>query len=211
MVGKRVLSQINGITTASQLQKSYSDSSIGWTLDTLAGRCVEMSGSAETATLTTTAALILEAQRRGEPSAWVAGCGSTFFPPDFAASGIDLHALPVIHVPEIKQASRVTDALLRSGGFTLVILDLGSKVELPLPFQTRFAGLAKKHHTAMLYLTCKGEWTPSLGSLVSLRGHSAKTRTSFDRFTCSIHVVKDKRRGPGWGDTEVCHGPDGLC
>jgi recombination protein RecA len=211
MVGKRVLSQIDGITAASQLREQYPASSNGWCLDTLAGRCVEISGSAEAATLTTTAALILEAQQRGEPSAWVAGCTSAFFPPDFAASGIDLHALPVVHVPDIKQASRVTDALLRSGGFSLVILDLGPNAELPIPIQIRFAGLAKKHHTAMLCLTRKGQWTPSLGSLVSLRGHSTKIRTSFDRFTSFIHVGKDKRQGPGWEHSEVYHGPNGLC
>lgn len=202
---------LQGITVGSQIREQYPELSSGWCLDALAGRVVEISGSAETATLTTTAALILEAQRRGEPSAWVAGCESTFFPPDFAASGIDLNALPVVHVSDIKKASRVTDALLRSGGFALLVLDLGSKAELPTFIQTRFAGLARKHHTAMLCITRKGQWTPSLGSLVSLRGHSTKTRTSFDRFTCSIQVVKDKRQGPGWGDTEVYHGPDGLC
>ena len=211
MGDKLPLSAFQGITVASQIRGQYQESSSGWCLNTLAGRVVEISGSAQAATLTAATTLILEAQRQGESAAWVAGCGSTFFPPDFAASGIDLNALPVVHVPDIKKASRVTDALLRSGGFALVVLDLGSKAELSIPLQTRFAGLARKHHTAMLCITRKDQWTPSLGSLVSLRGHSTKTRTSFDQFTCSIHVVKDKRRGPGWGYTEVCHGPDGLC
>lgn len=182
-----------------------------WRIETLAGRLVEISGSAPTATLTAAASLILEAQRRGELAAWVGARDSIFFPPDFAASGIDLNGLPVIRAPDDKRAWRATDALLRSGGFAVVVIDLGYRADLPLAVQTRLAGLARKHHTVLLCITRKGRQVPSLGSLVSIRAEVGKRRADFDRFACQLRVVKDKRQGPGWGHSEVCRGPDGLC
>jgi recombination protein RecA len=169
-----------------------------WRIEALAGRLVEISGSAPTATLTAAASLILEAQRQGELAAWVGARDSIFFPPDFAASGIDLNGLPfaasgidlnglpVIRAADEKRAWRATDALLRSGGFAVVVIDLGYRADLPLDVQTRLAGLARKHHTVLLCITRKGRQVPSLG-------------------------FKDKRQGPGWGHSEVCRGPDGLC
>ena len=51
----------------------------------------------------------------------------------------------------------------------------------------------------------------SLGSLVSLRGQSARRRSRDGRrFTCRLTTLKDKRRGPGWTWQEVRHGPEGL-
>jgi recombination protein RecA len=164
-----------------------------WRIEALAGRLVEVSGSAPTATLTAAASLILEAQ------------------PDFAASGIDLNALPVIRAPDEKKAWRATDTLLRSGGFAVVVFDLGYETDFPLAVQTRLAGLARKHHTVLLCITRKGRQVPSLGSLVSIRAEVGKRRADFDRFSCELRVVKDKRQGPGWRHSEVCRGPDGLC
>ncbi|MBI4560095.1 MAG: recombinase A [Candidatus Hydrogenedentes bacterium] len=183
----------------------------GWSLDTLAGRLVEVSGGAATAALSASAALILQAQQRGELAAWIGGGGATFFPPDFAASGIDLEALPVVRVADAAQASKVADTLLRSGGFALVVLDLGGKAKLPLAVQTRLVGLAKKHRTALLVITRKNYRESSGGSLASLRGETEKRRAGHDCFLCELRVVKDKRRVPGWRYTEMCRGPDGLC
>lgn len=180
-----------------------------WGLESLAGRFVELSGSGPTATLTAAATLILQAQQNGEPAAWIASRESSFFPPDFAASGIDLDALAVVHVDDSTKAARVADALLRSGGFAIVVLDFRAKMSFAI--QSRLAALAKKHHTALLCITRKQERAPSLGSLVSIRGEIAKRRADFDRFACELRVIKDKRGGPGWGQTEIFCGPDGLC
>lgn len=181
-----------------------------WSLDTLAGRFVELSGAGDSATLTTSAGLIREAQMRGELAAWIGGQGSSFFPRDFAASGIDLEALPVVRVGGLIQAARAADTLLRSGGFLLLIMDLGATRSLPMAAQNRLMGLAQKHHTALVALTGKSQ-RGSSQSLVSLRGESGKHRTGRDCFQCDLHIVKDKRRTPGWSHTEMCHGPDGLC
>jgi recombination protein RecA len=181
----------------------------GWSLDSLGGRFLEI--SSQTVSITAAASLILDAQHRGEPAAWVAIGDSTFFPPDFAACGIDLESLPVVRVPHLISASRAADGLLRSGGFGVIILDLGNDIDMRIAVQVRLAALAKKHHTTLLCLTRKEPAVPSLGPLVSLRAQGAIHRTGFDRFTWELEILRDKRRGLGWRYTEVCHGPDGLC
>lgn len=181
-----------------------------WTLSVLAGRFVEISGDRSSAALTSVFRLVHEAQRSAEPVAWVTRKDSVFFPPDVAGTGIDLAALPVVWVRGALQAARTADRLLRSGGFGLVVLDLGLDTRLPLHAQTRLVGLAKKHGTALLCLTEKEHHRPSLGSLVSLRAQATRTQRAEDRFHCEVQVLKDKRRGPGWTYSEVCRGPDGL-
>tara|TARA_B100000809_G_scaffold264633_1_gene321001 strand:- start:982 stop:1659 length:678 start_codon:yes stop_codon:yes gene_type:complete len=200
-----------GICTANRLFDAMEPASHTWSLDTLAGRFVEITSRCTPTFLTSAAALILEAQQRGELAAWIGDTESIFFPPDFVASGIDLAALPVIRVSQPNKAAMAADALLRSGGFTLIILDVSQLGRLRVGTQTRLSGLARKHHTALLYLTRNERGSPSLGSLVSIRGEIDKQRSGFNRFTCELQVIKDKRTGPGWGYVEVCRGPHGLC
>lgn len=182
-----------------------------WTLAAFAGRLAEISGDRATASLTLVFRLVLEAQRRGEPAAWIAARAGLFFPPDVAETGVDLAALAVVRAPGALSASRAADHLLRSGGFGVVVLDLGSDLGVPLHAQTRLAGLAKQHGTALVCITETAAARPSLGSLVSLRAHTAKAREGVDRFRCEARILKDKRRGPGWKHAEVCRGPDGVC
>jgi len=183
---------------------------VQWKLDSFAGRLVEISGDESVASLSLVFRLVYEAQRRGEPVAWIGRRECVFFPPDVVRAGIDLAALPVIWVPDALAAARTADRLARSGAFGLLVVDLGSRPVLPLHAQARLAGLAGKHDTALLFLTEKGRERPSLGSLVSVRAHAARTRREGDRFRCEAQVLKDKRRGPSWGHAEMCHGPDGL-
>jgi recombination protein RecA len=178
-----------------------------WSVEALAGRFIEIAGSPASAALTAAASLVLQAQKRGTWTAWIGSGESTFFPPDFAASGIDLEALPVIRVPDATKAARVADTLLRSGAFALVAIDLGRNAELPIAVQTRLVGLAQKHHAVLLALTQK----ESRGSLVSLRGETTRKRAEHDCFIWELRGIKDKRRIPGWEHTEICCGPDGMC
>lgn len=96
----------------------------GWTLKSLAGRMIEISGVQAAATLTAAASLVLQAQLVSEPSIWIAVGGTSFYPPDLAESGIDLDALPVVRVSTPTQGARAADCLLRSGGAAIVVLDL---------------------------------------------------------------------------------------
>jgi recombination protein RecA len=205
------------------LPSSASDS---WGLAPLSGRLVEISGHRASANLTVAFGLVLEAQSLDEPVAWVTLAQSTFFPPDAAESGIDLARLAVVRASDGLAACRAVVELTRSGGFGLVVLDLGpgalrEKLEKPprarfrrkrpslsVPFITKLVGLAQKTATAVVVLTEKTRESSSLNSLVSLR---CEARRNPDRpCEVEIDVLKDKRRGPGRRYREVCRAPAGL-
>ena len=181
-----------------------------WTLTEVAGRLVEVSASVASAALTITFGLVREAQERGEPVGWITSMASCFYPPDAAQSGTDLAALVVIRIPAAEKIPRAGEKLLRSGGFGLLVFDLGT-ADIPMPLQTRLTGLAHYHHTALVCLTEKQRKTFSLGSLVSLRVHAEKKHALENRFACILNVLKDKRRGPTWTHEELRFGPPGLC
>ena len=181
-----------------------------WTLSEVAGRFVEISASGSAGSLTIAFGLVLQAQKKGEPVGWVISAASSFYPPDVAENGIDLAALVVVRLPGAESIPRAGEKLLRSGGFGLVVLDLGA-ADIPVPLQTRLTGLAHRHHTALVCLTEKERRTFSLGSLVSLRAHAEKKRVAESRFACTLRVLKDKRRGPTWSHEEFYSGPAGLC
>jgi len=171
---------------------------------------VEISSSTAAAALTLTFTLILEAQQRGEPVGWVTLADSFFYPPDAARGGADLAALVVVRLTHAASIARAGEKLLRSGGFGVVVLDLGA-ADVPMALQTRLTGLAHRHHTALICLTEKDRGAFSLGSLVSLRAHAERKRVEDNRFACALRVLKDKRRGPNWNYEELYTGPAGLC
>ena len=181
-----------------------------WTLPEVAGRLVEISSCGASGSLTIIFGLVREAQERKEPVGWVTSMESFFYPPDVAHGGVDLAALVVVRVSNPASIARAGEKLLRSGGFGLVVLDLGS-ADVPLPLQSRLTGLAQHHRTGLVCLTEKESKTFSLGSLVSLRAHAERKRGSDSRFSCRLHILKDKRRGPTWTHEEFCRGPAGLC
>ncbi|HVV87078.1 MAG TPA: recombinase A [Kofleriaceae bacterium] len=183
-----------------------------WSLDELTGRMTELSGQGSVASLTAAVALVVEAQERGEPAAWVTLPPASFYPPDLADAGVDLDALVVVRAPDPVVIARVADRLLRSGGFGLVVLDLGpagAEVTLPIPVQGRLVGLAQHHDAALVIVTDKPAAAPSLGSMVSLRAEAVRERTR-DGFRVALRACKDKRRGPGWSEVAEVRVPPGL-
>ena len=202
---------VSGAAPVTPRRRPVRDTSRDWSLLSLAGRLTEIADSGSAPSMTAAAALILQAQQRGEPAAWIGFGNSIFFPPDFAEWGIDLDALPVVRVPDALAASRAADQLLRSGAFGLVVLDLKAETRMHMAVQSRLAALARRHHAALLCLTRKKPGAPSLGPLVSLHGEGRITRTAFSRFDWEIRIVKDKLGAPGWSHTESCRGTDGLC
>jgi recombination protein RecA len=186
-----------------------------WGLEPLAGRLVEISGHRAAANLTVAFGLVREAQEKDEPVAWVTLARSTFFPPDAAESGIDLDRLAVVRVRDARAACRAVVELTRSGGFGLVVLDLGpvtigesltNRRRIAVPFVTKLVGLAQKFSTAVVVLTEKTRESSSLSSLVSLRCEARRLAGA----EVEIEVLKDKRRGPGRLYREVCGAPAGL-
>lgn len=198
-----------------------------WCRAELAGRLCELNAGPDSAQLTAAFALVLDTQREGEAAAWITAAADTFFPPDAAAGGVELAALPVVRTRDTTAAGRAADLLLRSGAFGLVVVELGVRAVLPAALQGRLVQLARKHDAAVLCLTDRPAAAPALGSLVSLRAVATRWRASDaaggelggssrdhprtgGRFVCEIDIVKDKRRGPGWSWREVCRGPEGL-
>ncbi len=187
-----------------------------WALEELAGRLGELSGLGASAQLSLAFSLVLDAQARHEPVAWITGTASSFFPPDAAACGVDLASLPVVFTPDPPTAGRAAERLVRSGAFGLVVLDLiglrgvRGRRHVPVPLQSRLAGLCQRHDTALLALTEKGADEASIGALVSLRCEARREEEGARHLLKSI-VLKDKRRGAGWEHAEVWRGPAGLC
>jgi recombination protein RecA len=193
-----------------------------WSFAELAGRFTELSGLSDSACLTLSLGIVLDAQRNGEPTAWVTREESCFFPPDASSGGIDLDALAVVRVPDDRAVVRAADRLARSGAFGMVVLDLGAGADpatalgrgrparVPMAMQSRLRGLAQRHDMVVLCLTRKPGKQPSIGSLISLRGEGHRAREGEDLFRCTLHALKDKQRGPGWKITETFRGPAGL-
>lgn len=189
-----------------------------WSLPQLAGRLVEITGF-PTPRLSLATRTVVEAQQDGQPTAWIAVGGSSFHPPDAAAAGVDLAALPVVDAPDARAAARAADHLLRSGAFGLVVIDLPPGATFTLPVQARLTGLARRHQAVLLCLTRSapdGRVRPTahggaLGSLVSLRVEGDTRRHRDGAFRLRIDASKDKRHGPGWTYEEIRRGPDGLC
>ena len=187
-----------------------------WSVADLSGRLVELSGGAEAAHLTAAFGLVLEVQLCGDRAAWITLEYSAFFPPDAAAGGIDLDALPVVRVPDARAAGRAADHLVRSGGFGLVVIDLSSgdairpsSELLQAALLTRLLGLARQQDAAVLLLTKKSDGASSLHSLISLRAE-ARWRAREGRGEVCVRVIKDKRGGAGWSHVEMCRGPAGV-
>lgn len=181
-----------------------------WRFSALVGTIAELSSHGASASASVAMRLVWEAQGEGEPVAWVTERQRCFYPPDALATGVDLAGLAVVRVPEAASIARAADTLLRSGGFGLVVLDMGDLARLPDKQLTRLLGLARKHGTAILCLTRKPEAEPSLGGLVSLRATTRRERLAPGSFACEIHGLKDKRRPPGWRHQEAFRGPAGL-
>ena len=185
-----------------------------WSFAALAGLVVEVSAEpASGAALTPTVALVADAQREGETTAWIASTEGTFFPPDAVAAGVDLEALVVVKAPGAQAGARAADKLLRSAGFGLVVLDLGDAGAaargLTPALQGRLHGLADRHRAVLACLTDKKADAPSLGAAVAVRVAAAR-RHHAGRWRVTLTALKDRRGRAGWRWEEDAHAPPGL-
>ena len=128
-------------------------------LETISGRITEISGDPA---LTIAFTLVVQAQLKDEPVAWITPSHAPFFAPDADRAGADLRALAVIRTPGPKESARAADKLVRSGAFGLVVVDLPLNAQIPLPMLSRLGSLACRHDTALLCLTQKKGQAPSL-------------------------------------------------
>jgi recombination protein RecA len=192
----------------------YRDSAPGipvpWSLEGLAGRVVELSGTAGMPCLSLACSLLRQAQATGSFAAWVSAREDVFYPPDLAAGGVDLRSLPVVRLSDTPSAGRAADWLLRTGAFCLLVLDLGRDLALPVGLQGRLAQLARRQGDTVLILTEKSQETASLSSLVAVRAEAVRVRQRGGDYRCDVRFLKHKRRAPGAQQGERFRGPPGL-
>jgi recombination protein RecA len=187
-----------------------------WNLAALRGRLVELVGGAGSASVTLAVRLIVEAQRVGDFAAWVATHRDIFFPPDLAAAGVDLAALPVVRAGTrgssrlADEAARAAERLVRSGAFGLVVIDLARELDLSQVSQGRLLRLAERNDAQILILRRRRREGTYSGSLVTVRAESSCEQISPGRFRATVRSIKDKREGPGWTTSEEFDGPPGL-
>ena len=192
-------------------QRERGDTIADFGYHSLLGRITELVCVPASPYLTVMCNLIREAQLLREPLVWIAPRDVIFFPPDIAANGVDLGALPIVWVPHARAAVRVAEHLLRSGTFGLLVLDLPPHSLIEQGRIGKMARLADLHNSAVVCITKHTKTTAfTLGSMVSLRCEVDRQRVSPNRYHCVVRVLKDRRCALGWSHAEVCHGPDGL-
>lgn len=159
------------------------------------GRLIEITASVRGGQMTTAVSCLAYAQQRGETAAWVQLQGGSLYPPDLAASGVDLEALAIVQPPKQTGAQglgKATELLLRSGGFGFVVLDLvGVALRHDLAFQGRLLGLTREHNSTLLLLTPSNAHG-SFGPLVSLCVEPARVALGPQRFLIQHNIRKDK-------------------
>lgn len=209
---------------ATELLRSSNASGAGrWDRRALSGVLTELVGGPRSANVSVTSRLILQAQTAGEQVAWIATHRDVFFPPDMAAAGADLSALPVVWAEEpviskartggrrhAGHAVRAAEQLLRSGAFGLIVIDLAKDLMLHAAAQGRLLRLAEHHDAGVLILRRRRMDGDYAGSLITVRAESFHEQIGPGRFRCTVHNTKDKREGPGWTTSEEFDGPPGL-
>jgi len=168
-----------------------------------AARVVELRGNAR---LTLSVLWVAGAQDAGEAVVWIAGKEEEFFAPDLAENGVELSALPVIRVRRREECVEAIDTVMRSGFFSLVVVDWNGGWQLEGALQNRFFRLGRRHGVSLLFLGDEGSPLP----LVPLRVEANRSRRSPGNYVIEIEVVRDKL-GVRLPRQEVAaHGPAGL-
>jgi len=176
------------------------------------GKLVELSGERDAACVSAAVGAVLLAQAEKEPVAWIQPAGGPLYPPDLADCGVDLGALPVVHVPRAAGEPgplKAAELLLRSGAFGLVVLDLReSRPRRDAAWQGRLLALAREHRTRVVLLGAAG--AGSLGPLVGIRIEPRRIRVGPGLFVVKHHLLKNKEGLPLEGTAEHRRGPWGL-
>ena len=198
------------LRTLSQITQRNSSQKSQWNLRELEGRLVEISDPQPVAALSFAFVLIHEIQTKGHCSAWIGCADSSFYPPDAAACGIDLRCLPILRMKNHHDACRAAETLLRNGAFQFVVIDLIRAGRIHSATQARLHALVKRYQASVLFMTEKSSVDPSIGPLISLRAHTARTHLEQGKFLCTVHAVRDKRSSSSWSWYTSFSGVDGY-
>ena len=128
------------------------------------GAIVEIAGAECSGRTTLALSFLARIASEGKVCAWI-DASDTLHPESAAAAGVDLARLLWVRcgfVPRplsrIDQALRVTDLLLQAGGFSAIVLDLGSVApehasRVPLATWFRYRAAAERTQASILLLT----------------------------------------------------------
>lgn len=98
----------------------------------------------------------------------------------------------------MEQAMRVTDLLLQGGGFSAIVLDMGSLApeqvsRIPLATWFRYAAAAERSRTCVVLLTQHGCSRSSAGLVLRLRGGEVEGEgTVMGGLRCSVEVSRQR-------------------
>ena len=148
------------------------------------------------------------AQGRGEAVVWVSGREEGFYPPDLKSNGVDLDSLPVILVYRREDCIEAIDTLMRSGFFSLVVVDWSDSWSLEGALQTRFFRLGRNHGVTLLFLA--EERTTEGIALVPLRIRATRRREAPGAYLIDLEIIRDKRGVRMSRQEEAACGPPGL-
>lgn len=169
------------------------------------GGVIEIVGNAR---LTVAVGWTAAAQRRGEAVVWVSAREDGVFPPDLERNGVDLDSLPVVLVREREECVEAIDTLMRSGFFSLLLVDWNDEWSLEGALQTRFLRLGRHYGVTLLFL---GEESGGNGiALVPLRIRATRRREAPGAYLIDTELIRDKRGVRMPRQEEAAYGPPGL-
>jgi recombination protein RecA len=181
----------------------------------LSGRVVEFSSWHQPACVSLSALFILECQKLKRGRAWIvpgnSADASVFYPPDIISAGIDCSSLPILKAESAVDGFGLTERLLRSGGFGIVVLDLYAEKNQKRYSLGRLHNIAQRHDGLVLCLTRSQPGHPSLDPMVFVHVHVSVQSIGRNRNRLSAVIQKDKTGSPGKCLEWIYESPPGLC
>jgi recombination protein RecA len=179
-----------------------------WKYESLVGVLAEVSEERPSGAVSFVTEIIVEAQTRNEPVAWVSGADSIFFPPDLAARGVDVSAVAVIRAGGENESLTAAEWLAGPAAIGLLIVDAEGQWNVSESSLGRILKLAEKNQCAVIFLTRKRRHEPSLGSRIAVRGCIERSGTL--PLIVDITTVKDKRSNSSTRQRRQYNGPSGM-
>ncbi len=203
---------IDNVFRASSLLEPSSSDAKPLELSRFQGQISELSAERGQAYINLVFDLIVEAQSRREPVAWIGDRPSIFYGPDARHRTIDWQAVALISLVSARDRARAADQLLRSGAFGLVIIDLAGATAPHIgdPLMHRLAQWSRRHTTATLFINDVTAESKALSPLLQRRVCARWSDVDAERLIATYTITKDKRQAPGAQIEEVYHGPMGL-
>jgi hypothetical protein len=156
----------------------------------LVGTILQISGPAS---LTTAVRIAAVFQRHAPaPGAWVGDLQAIPFPPDLSDAGIDLQRLLICRAGSGEERMHAVDRLLRSGAFSLTVVDFGWDEQPDPGTLARFMRLCERDETTLTLVTPGAVAAASPAVRLHLRADLATAGDPLDG-TVEVDVLRTRR------------------